>query len=219
MTSGVLRLALLCLLLVLVAACGEHPLATQDGRSSGGEGDASVEEVPSALLHWSAVAPSLYYDVPEEEREARCRLLEETCVILGVGNDGEDVYCLLGDLHIDVHGLDQPLVLSTWVSVKEKTFRETRELWHEPDIVGKKYFAWFYNGYTAFEPKTALKANIEFTRMGVRPRIVLQPTDHPISVAAYEGISRERLDEVLNALAADQVAVRKAVGAGPGERR
>ena len=202
------RLTLALLALATLAACGDD---TPPKPSS--EGVAATNTDSEALMHWSAVAPPQFYDVPQAERGERCRLLEETCVI-----DDETFY-LLGDVHVPVEGRENPLVLSTWVSVTKETFDEVRELWHAPELVGKKYFAWLYSGFSAFPPKTPIKANIAFTLPATRPRIVLQPNAHPLSKASHEGLSADRLDQVLNALAGDQVAARRSTGAATEESR
>ena len=63
-----------------------------------------------------AAAPLNYYAVPEGEREARCQLDPDACVI-----DGTEYY-VRGCLEIPVEGETEAFSWGVWVSLSEQSF-------------------------------------------------------------------------------------------------
>ena len=68
------------------------------------------------MPNFSANAPLFYYGIPEDEREARCQLGTDTCIV-----DGEHFF-VRGCLEIPVHGGPEPFVWGVWVSLSEVNF-------------------------------------------------------------------------------------------------
>lgn len=64
----------------------------------------------------SAEAPLYYYYVPENERDQRCRLTTETCVV------DEDSYFVRGCLEIPIQGSDEKFEWGVWVSLSAENF-------------------------------------------------------------------------------------------------
>jgi hypothetical protein len=65
-----------------------------------------------------AAAPLSYYVVPTDEREARCQLDSDACII------DESMYFVRGCLEIPVHGESEPFSWGVWVSLSEQSFRQ-----------------------------------------------------------------------------------------------
>jgi hypothetical protein len=65
---------------------------------------------------FGAAAPLSFYAVPEGEREARCSLGSDDCVI------DEEEFFVRGCIDIRVHGEQEPLSWGVWVSLSEKNY-------------------------------------------------------------------------------------------------
>ncbi len=146
-------------------------------------------------LDFGCQAPNNWFGIPEEERAARVRLTRDICII-----DGKERY-VRGCLEIPVHGLNDKFVYGVWVSVSEQSFRRIHELWDahvrddEPPI-----FGWLCNRIPIYPETNSLKTNLHLRNDGIRPAIELEPTDHPLAVEQRNGISLDRVQEIIAAL-------------------
>ena len=61
---------------------------------------------------FGAAAPLNYYQIPVEEREARCALGSDDCVIDG------NFFFVRGCIEIPVHGQDEAFNWGVWVSLR-----------------------------------------------------------------------------------------------------
>lgn len=146
-----------------------------------------------------AAAPLSYYTVPQDEREARCQLDSDACVI-----DGREYY-VRGCLEIPVHGESQPFSWGVWVSLSEASFRQ----WVESYEFGKRshigpFFGWLNAALKPYPDTVSLKTHVHLRDGFIRPFIELEPTDHPLAAEQREGISVQRVAE-LYALAVHDV--------------
>jgi hypothetical protein len=135
-------------------------------------------------------APYHYYQLPDEEREARSVLTEDTCVI-----DGED-YFIRGTIELPVHGQEATFGLGVWVSQKDTNFGCYVQNPDTPEI--GPFFGWLSSEVLAFGSTLSLKTTAYFQGNGLRPLIELEPTEHPLAVAQQEGISLERAWEIVH---------------------
>ena len=72
---------------------------------------ATCDEWHEGMPTLGAEAPLSYLDIPEDEREARCILGSDQCVI------DENEFFVRGCLEIPVHGEESPFVYGVWVSL------------------------------------------------------------------------------------------------------
>jgi len=146
-------------------------------------------------LDFAIKAPHNWFGIPEDERAARVKLSHDVCII-----DGEERY-LRGCLEIPVHGLDDVFVYGVWVSLSERSFVRVHELWDaeiredEPPL-----FSWLCSNLPLYGETLHLKTNLHLRNGGLRPSIELEPTDHPLAVEQREGITIERVQEIIAAL-------------------
>ena len=146
-------------------------------------------------LDFSCRAPSNWFGIPEEERAARAKMTQDVCVI-----DGKERY-VRGCIEIPVHGLNDQFAYGVWVSVSEQSFRRIHELWdaqvrdNEPPI-----FGWLCNSISIYPETNSLKTNLRLRNDGLRPAIELEPTDHPLAVEQRNGITLDRVQEIIAAL-------------------
>jgi len=157
---------------------------------------ASCGEYHSELpMSFGADAPDYVSAIPEEERESRCEIAQEWCVI-----DGKHFF-VKGCLEIPVLDGPGPFVWIVWSSLSNKNFRRMRELWHTEGRENEPpYFGWLSNTIPLYPQTLNLKADVYTHPVGVRPRIVLHPENHPLVVEQQQGITMKRVQEIAELL-------------------
>ena len=151
----------------------------------------SCGELHQGMPSFGTDAPLSYYDVPKEERESRCLLGSDTCIIDG------DSYFVQGCIEIPVHGETESFAWGVWVSLSEASYKQWVEHFHlsKRSHIGP-FFGWL-NAWLKPYPKTVnLKTRVHLRDDGIRPFIELEPTDHPLAVEQREGISAQRVAEL-----------------------
>jgi hypothetical protein len=140
---------------------------------------------------FGADVPVSYYAIPKEEREARCSLGTDDCVI------DEKWFFGRGCIEIPVHGESEKLSWGVWVSLSENSFNqwiacfEAKQRCH----IGP-FFGWL-NAWLKPYPETInLKTCVHLRDNGIRPYIELEPTDHPLAIEQREGVSKSRVAEI-----------------------
>jgi len=141
-------------------------------------------------LSYGATAPAAYYGVPEEQREKRCLLSSDQCVI------DEEFFFVLGNIYLPILGEEETFNWTAWVSLSEANFNRASELWDTPGREKEPpYFGWLSTELPCYPSTLSLKTNVHTQPVGVRPVIEIQETDHPLYKEQKEGISRERVEE------------------------
>jgi hypothetical protein len=135
--------------------------------------------------------PIYYLSVPEDEREQRCELTSDTCVV------DNEFFFVRGCVEIHVQNETDPFIWGVWVSLSETNFRKFRELFEveERDHEGP-YFGWISAEIKIYPSTENLKALVHLRNNGMRPYVELEPTDHPLALEERHGITRERLIEI-----------------------
>jgi hypothetical protein len=130
-------------------------------------------------------------DVPESEREARTFLTSDMCVI------DDEHFFVRGCLEIPVHGSEEPFVWGVWVSLSEANFFRFQDLLDvELRSQHGPFFGWLSSPPRPYPDSLNLKTSVHLRDRGIRPQVVLEPTDHPLAVEQREGISQERIAEI-----------------------
>jgi hypothetical protein len=107
-------------------------------------------------------------------------LTSDTCVI------DDEHFFVRGCLEIPVHGSDDPFVWGVWVSLSEPNFFRFQELLDD----------WLCSPPRPYPDSLHLKTQVHLRNRGIRPSIVLEPTDHPLAIEQRDGISSERVAEI-----------------------
>ncbi|MCS0584602.1 DUF2199 domain-containing protein [Massilia pinisoli] len=138
-----------------------------------------------------AAAPLSYYVVPADERDARCRLDADACVI-----DGSQ-YFVRGCLEIPVHDEPEPFSWGVWVSLSEQSFKQWTACFESErrSHVGP-FFGWLNAALAPYSDTVNLKTRVHLRDGFIRPFIELEPTMHPLAVEQREGISAGRVAEL-----------------------
>lgn len=140
---------------------------------------------------YAAQAPDLYNDIPETERQHRCQLTPDTCII-----DGKHHF-LRGVIEVPIVGRDQVMVLGVWVSQSEASFAKVMAAWDKPEQASlAPTFGWLCTRLAFYPDTEHLKTMVHQREAGLRPWVELEPTDHPLAVDQREGITLERAHEI-----------------------
>jgi hypothetical protein len=142
-------------------------------------------------MHYGAPAPALWYSIPENERERRCMLSSDACII------DEQHFFVVGNLEIKVIGIEELFSWDVWVSLSKENFRRSCELWETPERVNEPaYFGWLSTSLPAYPETVNLKTMVHARAVGQRPFVEVEPTDHPLALEQRNGITQQRLEEV-----------------------
>jgi hypothetical protein len=141
-------------------------------------------------LSYQAEAPLNWYGIPEDERKKRSRLSSDQCVI-----DNQEFY-VKGNIEIPIVGGSEKFIWTVWVSLSPEKFERASKLWEKKGREGEpSYFGWLSTTLPVYPETLNLKTAVITREKGVRFRIDLEPTDHPLSIEQREGISWERIQE------------------------
>jgi hypothetical protein len=142
-------------------------------------------------LHYGFHAPASWYAVPEGERSQRCLLSSDQCII------DNEFFFVVGNLELPVVESGERFSWDVWVSLSGRNFARACELWERPGRESEPpYFGWLNSSIPGYPEASGLKTLVHTRAVGVRPRIELEPTDHPLAVEQREGITWERVQEI-----------------------
>jgi hypothetical protein len=109
-------------------------------------------------------------------------LTSDLCII-----EGQDFF-VRGVIEIPVHEFDRQFAWGGWVSHKKENFEIYREHFDSPDI--GPFFGWLCTEINYYnESSLELKTMAHYRGGGLRPRIVLEESQHPLSRQQRVGIS------------------------------
>ena|SRR5215469_12845579 len=150
-------------------------------------------------LDYGMAFPDYFVDwrsgLSEEEIGRRSFCNSDVCTV------DDQYYFVRGVIEIPIIGFSEDQFRwGAWVSLSKKSFDEVMELWDKDSGHGP-YFGWLNNALPLYSPSTLeLKTNVHLQSNKLRPRIELEPTDHPLAVEQRNGISIERVQEIAAAL-------------------
>jgi hypothetical protein len=135
--------------------------------------------------------PDMWWGIPEAERDDRIVLTSDTCVI-----DEKD-YFIRGVIEIPVHDAPHPFGIGVWVSQKRENFVAYLRA-PDSDQIGP-FFGWLCTRIRYYAEDTLfLKTMAHFPGGDLRPRIEIEPTDHPLAVDQREGITIDKVWEIVH---------------------
>lgn len=152
-------------------------------------------EVHEGLPDYAFDAPYHYYDVPEEEREQRCRLNSDLCSI-----DDQD-YFVRAVLLVPINQTESALGWGVWSSLSAQNFKRYCELWDGKPVDDEgPYFGWLCNRLPIYPDTLHLKVRVCLQADNQRPLLELEPTDHPLAVDQRSGLSWAQAVEIAEQL-------------------
>jgi len=150
---------------------------------------------PGPPMEFGSDAPAPYYAIPEAERDSRCDLNSDLCVI------DEEHFFIRGCLEIPVLDGNGPFVWGVWCSLSRENFKRTIAIW---EVGGREseppHFGWLCTVLPLYPSTLHLKTQVHTRPVGERPAIELEPTDHPLAVEQRNGITMARVREIAAAL-------------------
>ena len=151
----------------------------------------SCNKTHTGMPSFGADAPFSYYQVAEAERERRCEIGSDCCVI------DNTQFFVRGSLEIPVHGWQKPYTWGVWVSLSESSFRKWEDNFDNPlRSHFEPFFGWLNTQLDLYPNTVSLKTNVHQRDGLIRPYIELEPTDHPLAVEQREGVSVDRLAQI-----------------------
>ncbi len=151
----------------------------------------------SVCEEWHEGVPDIVYDrplpaqeVPEGERAQRLKLSSDLCAI-----DGASFFirCLLP---IPIRNTKDEFCWGVWSSLSEENFRLYLETYDQDQSHMEPMFGWLSNRLPTYPDTFGLKLSVQPQHKGDRPRIAVEPTDHPLAIEQRNGITLERLTEI-----------------------
>ena len=151
----------------------------------------SCDEWHEGVPTFGADAPLYFYAIPAEQREHRCILESDTCVI------DQKHFFVRGCLEIPIMDQMEMFSWGVWVSLSKENFDrfaacfETSRRSH----IGP-FFGWLSAELPLYPSTENLKTRVHLRDDGTRPYVELEPTDHPLAIEQREGIPIARVAEI-----------------------
>ena len=146
-------------------------------------------------MGYGAAEPEIAGEIPEDAKPERVVNDGETCVV------DDRAFFIKGSIEIPVQGAADPFVWTVWVSLSEENFVRALDLWQNLARVEEPpYFGWLATRLPVYPETMSLKTHVHTREIGKRPRVEIEPTEHPLSVEQRDGITRARVREIAEAL-------------------
>lgn len=152
-------------------------------------------QVHKGMPSFGADKPLHYYGIPEIERRMRCDCGSDHCII-----DGKWFF-VRGCIEIAVHGEKEPFVWGAWASLSNDSFASWSACFDKEirSHIGP-FFGWLNTRLKPYPNTVNLKTRVHLRDHGVRPRIEIEPSDHPLAIEQTGGISKERVAALYSAM-------------------
>jgi hypothetical protein len=148
-------------------------------------------EAHEGLLHVGFAAPDAWSDRLRADPDSL--LTAGLCTI--VGRD----HFVRGVVEIPVHDHELEFGWGVWVSHKRENVETYRSRFDDPGI--GPFFGWLANEMRVHPRSTLnLKTMAHYRGGGLRPRILVEPSEHPLSRHQREGISLEDVWRTVHAV-------------------
>lgn len=143
------------------------------------------KEIPMA---YGTDAPYAYYLIPEDEREERCRLTADQCII------DNKFHFRRGGIELSVENNQDNFRWNVWVSVSKEDFDRMGELWEDENrVLEKPYTGKIATQLEPYPETLDLPVSIITQKVGYAPKIELMECNHPLYFEQENGINMERV--------------------------
>lgn len=151
------------------------------------------EELP---MSYGSEMPDYCLDIAEEEWDERVELSDDLCII------DKEYFFIRGLIEIPVEDGDEPFVWDVWVSLSEFNFKISKENWetHDREMKLQPMFGWLSTSIPCYQETINLKTKVHTRKVGKRPFIELEPTDHPLALEQRKGIAISRIQQIAEEL-------------------
>jgi hypothetical protein len=156
---------------------------------------ATCAEIHSGVPTFGFDSPAIAQRIPKAERENRVSLRTDDCVV-----DGER-FLVRGCLEIPVNGESSPFVWVVWVEIGRSDFGRWSDAFYleKRDDVGP--FAGTVGSVLPCYPDTLNHpVQLYLRNNGVRPRVQVSQSGHPLHAEQCNGIGHDRLAQIYAAV-------------------
>jgi hypothetical protein len=150
------------------------------------------DEWHEGIPAFATAAPSAYEAMSEEEQQLRGILDEDCCVL------DDETFFIRGLIEIPVRGQSTPLVWNVWASIDEEAFAKFVQSYEQLHRAHIGPFEGRLSARLPIYPDTEnLGLRVHLRDKPLRPIFELQLSEHPLAVEQQEGITTERLSEIV----------------------
>jgi len=191
--AGLLPLLLLVVVSTIIAGCKDKSDDTSMVKTKGFDCHSCGRHHDELPMSFGADSPVGWDQIPVSERSTKGTLEQEWCII------GDDSFFIRGCLDIPVKDGPGPFTWIVWVSLSKDNFDRARKLWNDPARVNERpYFGWLCTALPGYSQTTVhLKTNVHSRKVGERPYIELELTDHLLAVEQRDGITMARVQQLV----------------------
>lgn len=146
------------------------------------------------LTCFAAERPAVLSDFSDSELRRRVERSSDQCIL-----DGKHFF-VLGNLDVPIRGSSEVLRWTVWSTLSEVNFERASDLWSTAGRESEPaYFGWLSNQVPGYPSSINIKATVQTEPVGIRPKIRVVEENHPLFEDQVEGISAERVDELIHA--------------------
>ncbi|WP_018681916.1 DUF2199 domain-containing protein [Actinokineospora enzanensis] len=140
-------------------------------------------------------APAPAYWMPEHAEDPRSSLDSDLCVI-----ECEHFF-VRATIEIPIRDSAEVFSWGVWVSQSQESFERVVSRWEsEGREHDESTFGWLSSVLPMYPETIGLATRLHQRPVGERPVVQLEPTDHPLAVEQREGITRDRVVELVELL-------------------
>jgi hypothetical protein len=148
-------------------------------------------------ISFGAHAPVQWDSLTDNER-SQSLLGQEQCEITSA--EGRSFY-IRACLEIPIRNIDRRFTWGVWCSLSEKSYEEIAEHWDNPARIALgPHFGWLCTNIPGYPDTIFLKAIVHQRPVGLRPIVVLEPTDHLLAIDQRNGVEEQRLRGLVTSL-------------------
>lgn len=135
--------------------------------------------------------PDYLSGLADDQREGRVLMDSDLCIV------DDRHHFIRGRLELPILGTQSTFVWLVWVSLSEKNFNRTVDLWETPGRENEPpYFGWLNTRLPGYPDTTQLKVNVHTLQVGKRPLIEVEHSDHQLAVEQHHGITKQRAESL-----------------------
>jgi len=134
--------------------------------------------------------------VAELNADDRARFVTSWSDFRTLLRDGATHHFIRGVIEIPIHEVERPFRYGVWASLSQASYKAATKAYKD-DAEAGPFFGWLSNRLALYPDTLTLKANVH-VRATMRARIELEPTDHPLAIEQRDGITMERVQQIVD---------------------
>jgi hypothetical protein len=134
--------------------------------------------------------------IAELDAEARQQFAKGVGDFRELLRDGHTHYFIRGVIEIPIIGTTDSFCYGVWSSLSEQSYEAAKNAYRTNSDAGP-FFGWLSNRVPYYPDTLRLKTNVH-VRAQTRSAIELEPTDHPLAIEQREGITMERVQQIIS---------------------